>query len=61
LDRGKDKPTEEAKMARCVTFKCDNLEMTDQEREQQFAFGWVGVSMYEHICSNCFDQLKEER
>ena len=48
-------------MAHCVTLKCDNLEMTEQEREQQFAFGWVGVSMYQHICLNCFDQLKEER
>jgi len=48
-------------MANCVTLKCDNAEMTDQEREQQFAFGWVGVSMYQHICLNCFDQLKEER
>jgi hypothetical protein len=48
-------------MAQCVTLQCDNAEMTEQEKEAQFLEGWTGVSMYEHICGNCFDQLKEER
>ena len=46
---------------KCVTLNCDNLEMTEKERESQFVAGWVGVTMYEHICANCFDQLKDER
>jgi hypothetical protein len=48
-------------MSKCVTPKCDNTEMTEQERETQFLAGWVGVSMYDQICGNCFDQIKEER
>jgi hypothetical protein len=48
-------------MTQCVTLKCDNAEMTEQERETQFLAGWVGVTMWDHICSNCFDLLKEER
>jgi hypothetical protein len=48
-------------MTRCITLKCNNEEMTDQERETQFIAGYVGVTMYDHICSACFDLLKEER
>jgi len=43
----------------CVTLKCTNEGMTCAEREQAFSFGWVGITMYENICSNCFNQLKE--
>jgi len=49
------------KMSQCVTLKCDNKKMTEQEREQEFLAGFVGITMYENICSNCFDLLKEER
>ena len=48
-------------MPKCVTLKCDNNEMTADQREEQFLAGWVGVTMYENICSNCFNQLKKER
>jgi hypothetical protein len=48
-------------MSICTTLKCNNQEMTDAEREQQFFAGWVGITMYDNICSNCFDQLKEVR
>lgn len=48
-------------MPKCVTLKCDDNEMTQQERERQYLEGWVGITMYEHICRNCFNQLKEER
>ena len=43
----------------CVTLKCTNEEMTYVEREQEFSVGWVGITMYGNICSNCFNQLKE--
>jgi hypothetical protein len=48
-------------MLLCTTSECTNEEMTEEQREEQFRLGWVGVSMYEHICSNCFDLIKEER
>jgi hypothetical protein len=48
-------------MTKCVTLKCNNEKMTHQEREKQFLAGWVGITMHDHICINCFDQLKEER
>ncbi len=48
-------------MPKCVTLKCNNDELTYQEREKQFLAGWVGITMYDHVCQNCFDQLKEER
>jgi len=48
-------------MPQCVTLKCTNEEMTEKEIETQFLAGWVGVTMYDHTCQNCFDQLKEER
>jgi hypothetical protein len=48
-------------MTKCVTLKCNNEEMTEKEREKQFVAGWVGITMYDHVCQNCFDQLKEER
>jgi hypothetical protein len=47
-------------MPQCVTLKCTNEEMTEKERGTQYLAGWVGISMYDHICGNCFDQLKEE-
>lgn len=47
-------------MPQCVTLKCTNKEMTEKERETQFLAGWVGITMYDHICFACFDQLKEE-
>jgi hypothetical protein len=34
--------------------------MTEKEIEKQFLAGWVGVTMYDHICFACFDVLKEE-
>jgi hypothetical protein len=48
-------------MTKCITLKCNNDELTYQEREAQFLAGWVGITMYDHVCQNCFDQLKEER
>ena len=36
---------------KCVTLNCDNLEMTEKERESQFLGGWVGVTMYENTNS----------
>lgn len=47
-------------MAKCITLKCEGNEMDYQEREKQYLSGWVGITMYEHICSKCFNQLKEE-
>jgi hypothetical protein len=47
-------------MAICIHPDCNNAEMTEQQREAQFLAGWVGVTMYDHICSECFDLLKEE-
>jgi hypothetical protein len=49
------------KEAICSTLKCNNEEMTNAQREQEFSDGWVGVTMYENICSNCFNQIKEIR
>jgi hypothetical protein len=46
-------------MSICITHKCDNKEMTEIEREQEFLAGWPGISMYDHICSNCFNEMKE--
>jgi hypothetical protein len=48
-------------MSQCITLKCNNKEMTETERETQFIAGYVGVTMYQNICSTCFDLLKEER
>ena len=49
-------------MPKCVTLNCcDNEEMTAHQREEYFLAGWVGITMHENICTNCFDQLKEER
>jgi hypothetical protein len=47
-------------MTKCVTLKCNNEEMTEKEIEKQFLAGWVGITMYDHICFECFDLLKEE-
>lgn len=47
-------------MGKCVTLRCNDYEMTEQEREKQYLSGWIGVTMYEHICLKCFNQLKEE-
>jgi hypothetical protein len=43
----------------CTTLKCNNEEMTYNEREQEFFLGWVGITMYDHICSQCFNEIKE--
>jgi len=48
-------------MSKCVTLKCNEEEMTTNQREEQFLAGWVGVTMYDNICTHCFDLLKEER
>lgn len=47
-------------MKPCIYPNCGNREMNYQEREAQFVAGWVGVTMYEHICLDCFDLLKTE-
>jgi len=47
-------------MAKCVTLNCNEYEMTQQERGFEFVNGWVGITMYDNICQNCFNQLKKE-
>jgi hypothetical protein len=47
-------------MSKCVTLKCNQNEMSNEERETQYLSGWVGITMYDHICLKCFNQLKEE-
>lgn len=47
-------------MPKCVTLKCDNEEMTEAEVTKQYLAGWIGITMHDHICFNCFDLLKEE-
>jgi hypothetical protein len=47
-------------MSKCITLKCNNKEMTQQEREKEFQSGWVGITMHDHICLNCFELLKKE-
>ena len=46
-------------MAMCIYPKCNNEQMTYTEREKQFSDGWVGITMYENICSRCFNEMKE--
>jgi hypothetical protein len=46
---------------KCTNTNCNNEEMSIQQRETEFSAGWVGVTMYEQICSDCFDKIKEER
>ena len=56
-----DPSPKEFKMPKCVTMQCSNDEMTANQREEQYLAGWVGITMYDNICANCFNQLKEER
>lgn len=44
----------------CVHPHCNNPKMTDLERETEFLTGWVGITMYEGVCTHCFNLLKEE-
>lgn len=44
----------------CAALNCENKEMTALERELEFRAGWVGISMYQKICTPCFNKIKEE-
>lgn len=48
-------------MEKILNCDCGRESMTAEDREMQFSAGWVGITMYESICSQCFDEVKEIR
>ena len=48
-------------MEKILNCDCGRESMTAIERGREYRSGWVGITMYESICSQCFDEVKEIR
>jgi hypothetical protein len=53
--------TMKSEIAFCFFCKATNDLMTENERDEQRAAGWVGVDFYDATCLPCFNTYKEER